>query len=197
MISHTAQTFYCMSRRDSSVANVAGSCSDTRTRATIIGGESSLWSNRKVGWVARFTKGYWRACSAIGLSHETASLIVATVPELLPVLLAARQESQASRLQQLRRRVRVLSRYGKRGPGLAYHLPTWSSAIDKQTASGSDLSECSPLESPGYLTPANPGRQGTIRPRWIASLTATGDPMIPRNIRDDSVSRQGARFVLS
>ena len=118
-------------------------------------------SHWKVGWVARFTRGYWRACSAIGLSHETASLIVATVPELPSVLLAA-QELQASRLQQLRRRVRVLSRYGKRGPGLVYHLPTWSSAIDKQTASGSDLSECSPLESPGYLTPANPGRQGTI-----------------------------------
>ena len=93
--------------------------------------------------------------------------------------------------------MRVLSRYGKRGPGLAYHLPTWSSAIDKQTASGPDLSDCSPLESPGYLTPANPGRQGTIRTPWIASLTATGDPMIPENIRDDSVSRQGARFVLS
>ena len=152
-------------------------------------------SHWKVGWVARFTRGYWRARSAIGLSHETASFIVATVPELLSVLLAACQELQASRLQQLRRRVRVLSRYGKRGPGLVYHLPTWSSAIDKQTASGSDLSECSPLESPGYLTPANPGRQGTIRPRWIASLSATRDPMIPGNIRDDSVSTQGARFV--
>ena len=49
----------------------------------------------------------------------------------------------------------VRSRIGLSSP---YVVP----AIDKQTASGPDHSDCSPLESPGYLTPANPGRQGTI-----------------------------------
>ena len=49
-----------------------------------------------MGWVARFTRGYWRACSAIGLSHETASFIVATVPELL--LSPARRQTRVTGL---------------------------------------------------------------------------------------------------
>ena len=153
-------------------------------------------SHWKVGWVARFTRGYWRTCSAIGMSHETASLIVATVPELPSVLLSAQEERPHD--------------YNSRGGGCEYSRATASEAqdwliislhgfpiIDMQTALGSDLSDCDTLESPGYLTPANPGRQERSRPRRSASLPATGDPMNPGNIRDGSVSRQGARFVLS
>ena len=96
---------------------------------------------------------------AIGLSHETASLIVATVPELPAVLLSPKRNGLATTTVEEEGARYLALRQGRPRIGLSSPYMV-SPIIDMSTASGYDRSDCSLWESPGYLTPANPKRQG-------------------------------------